>query len=181
MPHASIAGTQLATVFLNFFTSLQPVRKSPASDHQTAPLSPEPATLRAADTGHRSESDSKRWPEADIAALIAGNGICGNTMGAEKPATGSSTLRPAEVSPPRGRGRGKCATSRKVRRDRGRQPLRNLPRTSRSSQKKSLPFAVDRENAVKTSNGASRTDRPSVRQILACRRSSVLQELNGAP
>ena len=36
-----------------------------------------------------------------------------------------------------------------------------------SNQKKSLPFAVDRENAVKTSNGEGETGRPSVKQILA--------------
>ena len=40
-------------------------------------------------------------------------------------------------------------------------------RTIGSSQKKSLPFAVDRENAAKTSNAEGGTGRPSVKQILA--------------
>jgi hypothetical protein len=41
-----------------------------------------------------------------------------------------------------------------------------MPQTSLSSQRNSLPFAVDRENAVKTRDDAGRTGRPSIEQIL---------------
>jgi len=75
MPGASIAGRQLATIFRKYFSSLPPVRKTPAHDHQTGLRSPKPATLRTADAGYRLEANLKALAGADIAALIAGNGV----------------------------------------------------------------------------------------------------------
>jgi hypothetical protein len=46
MPGASIAGRQLATVFLNYLASLQRVGKPPARDHPTELRSSKPAALR---------------------------------------------------------------------------------------------------------------------------------------
>ena len=153
------------------------MRKTPASDHQTALRSPKPATLSTADVGYRSETNLKTLAGADIAALMAGNGV-GERDGRFTDTPLPCRRRRAAVGPSFGnprhnkrrdrftlRSRRNIATPwkrpsqvRNIEKGaarRGSQHGRVMLWTSRSGQKKSLPFAVDRENAVKTRNGAA--------------------------
>ncbi len=166
MPGASIAGRQLATVFLNFLVFAPPVLKAPARDRQTG-LSRQTRSRSALPTPATGRKPTSRpWPERTLRHRSPVT-ACGNAMGAARQATGRFTLRPEKMSLPSGRCRARCTTSRDRRRDRGRQARRGMLLTIGSNQKKSLPFAVDRENAAKTSNAAGGTGRPSVKQILA--------------
>ena len=165
MPGASIAGRQLATVFLNFLVFAPSVLKAPARDRQTG-LSRQTRSRSALPTPATGRKPTSRpWPERTLRHRSPVT-ACGNAMGAARQATGRFTLRPEKMSLPSGRCRARCTTSRDRRRDRGRQTRRCMPQTSRSSQRNALPFAVDRENAVKTRDGAGRTGRPSIEQIL---------------
>lgn len=172
MPGASIAGRQLATVFLNYLASLQRVGRPPARDHLTGLRSSKPAALRTADAGchPRDFSLDLETRYLDLpgrqATLKPATGnvsprsnrcstTCGTTSRwiASHCAGGRKSMR-------NGSSTAWCATSRnwciKGLVSRGRNGS-GYASDQPGHAGETLPFAVDHENDAKMKNGAGST------------------------